>query len=106
MDLLAKTSLALIAWISLLLGKPFILQHAREHAPEERWHLPSFIYTCKIMTVVWGIIFLFSTAMSFWKLYFPGLSDGLFKVISLVTMLAGILFSLWYPKKVRRTEVA
>lgn len=106
MDLLAKLTLAIITWTSLLVDKPFILQYAREQAPETRWHLPSFIRTCKIMTVVWGLIFLFSAALSLWKLYYSGLNDGLFKIISFMPMIVGIIFSVWYPKKVRKTAAA
>src|SRR5208337_5429164 len=36
LDILAQGALAAIAWVSIFMGLPFVLQYARESAPPER----------------------------------------------------------------------
>jgi carotenoid cleavage dioxygenase len=54
MDLLARGSLAVIAWGSIIAGQPFSLQYARESVPEAYWHTPEFIRTGYFISICLG----------------------------------------------------
>ena len=43
LDILAQGTLAVIAWLSIFLGKPFVLQYARETVPPERQASPDLL---------------------------------------------------------------
>ena len=45
------------AWISLLMGRPFTLQYARESTPPEHWKTQVFLHANRIITIVWALAF-------------------------------------------------
>jgi hypothetical protein len=102
LDILAQGTLAAIAWLSIFLGKPFVLQYARETVPPERQADPVFYSTCRTLTVVWGMIFLISTAMSTGKTYGWWAGGPVYQVVSLALIGSGLWLNHWYPQYVRR----
>lgn len=46
-----------MASISLLVGKPFTLQFARESTPPEIWNLPQFLHANVVITLAWTAAF-------------------------------------------------
>lgn len=48
-------TIPLIIWVSLVIGKPFTLQYAKEQVPPEKWNSPLFIKINNILTVMWGV---------------------------------------------------
>ena len=54
LDILTKGAMAAIAWSSIFLGKPFVLQYARETVPPERQATPVFYRSCRTLSVIWG----------------------------------------------------
>ena len=50
--------LAVIALGSLVVGIPFVEQYAREMTPPERWKDPIFKRNARLLTTMWGVIFL------------------------------------------------
>jgi hypothetical protein len=46
-----------MASISLLVGKPFTLQFARESTPPEIWNLPVFLHANVVITLAWTAAF-------------------------------------------------
>ncbi|HWQ19931.1 MAG TPA: hypothetical protein VN455_09160, partial [Methanotrichaceae archaeon] len=62
--ILLNATLAAITWISLAVGRPFTEQYARLEVDKSRWDDPVFIRTNRIMTAVWGCIFLWSLGVS------------------------------------------
>jgi hypothetical protein len=54
---MANGALALIAGVSLLIGKPFTLGIAKLETPREFWDNPLFIRTNVIITAVWAASF-------------------------------------------------
>lgn len=54
---LSDTTLALVAWGSLIVGNPFTYDYAKEDWDEAFWDNPIFIKTNQIITAVWGVIF-------------------------------------------------
>lgn len=55
--LVVDTGLLLIILGSLLAGKPFTLQYAREGVPGEHWNTEAFVRTNKRITIAWAVAF-------------------------------------------------
>ena len=51
-------ALSAMAFGSIAAGSPFTLQYARDDWPREYWHLPQFVAVNRLMTAVWGVLFL------------------------------------------------
>jgi hypothetical protein len=101
LDILAQGALAAIAWVSIFMGLPFVLQYARESAPPERQASPLFYRSCLILSMLWGVIFLLSTGMSVGKTY-GWWAGGLgYQAVSLGLMGLGLGLNHWYPQYVR-----
>ena len=98
---LSDTTLALMAWGSLLAGNPFTYDYAKEDWDQAFWDNPIFIQTNQIITAVWGVIFTVQalvggTAMAL------GLEGAariiLVAVIPRSLLAIGITFSIWFPR--------
>ena len=102
LDILSHGTLAAITWLSIFVGKPFVLQYALETVPPERQGSPAFYRICRNLTVVWGIVFIVSTGMSVAKTY-GWWADGLsFQAVSLGSIGSGLWLNHWYPQYTRR----
>jgi cytochrome bd-type quinol oxidase subunit 2 len=64
MDLLSKTTLATIMWLTILMGKPFALQYAQKDAPKERWGDQKFIQGCRFISLTWAYLMSLSVGLS------------------------------------------
>jgi hypothetical protein len=102
LDILAKGTLAAIAWLSIFMGKPFVLQYARETAPPERQASPVFYRTCRTLAVIWGVVFLIATGMSVAKTYGWWTEGMAYQAVSLGLIGLGLWLNHWYPQYVRR----
>ena len=101
LDILAKGTLAAIAWLSIFLGKPFVLQYARETVPPERQASPVFYRTCRTLTVIWGVVFLIATGMSVAKTYGWWAGGMGYQAVSLGLIGLGLGLNHWYPQYAR-----
>jgi len=102
LDILSQGALAAIAWFSIFMGKPFVLQYARETVPPEWQALPTFYPTCRTLAMVWGVVFLISTGMSVAKTY-GWWAGGLgYQAVSLGLLGLGLWLNHWYPQYARR----
>jgi hypothetical protein len=101
LDILTSGTLAAIAWLSVFMGKPFVLQYARETVPPERQASPVFYPTCRTLSMIWGVIFLMSAGMSAGKTY-GWWAGGLgYQALSLTLIGLGLWLNHWYPQYVR-----
>ncbi|WP_316900310.1 hypothetical protein [Pseudodesulfovibrio indicus] len=96
---LVPATLAAIAWVSLLLGKPFVLQYAKESADPAIWEKPGFIAVCRHLTIVWGSLFIFSTLVALAKYLHLGGPGWLYSVLSSGPTLFGVAYTEWYKKR-------
>ncbi len=104
LDILSQGTLAAIAWLSIFIGKPFVLQYARETAPLERQASPVFYRTCRTLAVIWGVVFLIATGMSAAKTY-DWWAGGLgYQAVSLGLIGLGLGLNHWYPQYIRNRE--
>ena len=102
LDILSNGALAAIAWVSIFIGKPFVLQYALETVPPERQASPDFYRICRNLTVVWGVVFILSIGMSAARTY-GWWADGLgFRAVSLGLIGLGLWLNHWYPQYARR----
>lgn len=95
--LLSNSTLALIAWISLLVRKPFTIQYAKKLVTQDKWQHPLFLKINNILTATWGFIFLFSVSLNIAKIYFPAIEGWIYNIITYFPSLFGIWFSGWFP---------
>jgi len=105
LSILANGTLAAITWGSIFVGKPFVLQYARESAPPERQASPVFYSTCRNLSVIWGVIFLLGTGMSAGETYHLWAGGPGYQAVSLGLILLGLWLNHWYPQYVRRREI-
>lgn len=99
LSVLVPATLAAIAWVSLLVGKPFVLQYARESADPSIWEKPGFIAVCRHLTLVWGTLFVFSTLVALAKYLHLGGPGWLYSVLSTGPTLCGVAYTEWYKKR-------
>jgi hypothetical protein len=101
LDILAQGALAAIAWMSIFMGRPFVLQYARETAPPERQASPVFYRSCRILSMLWGVIFLIATGMSVGKTYGWWAGGIGYRAVSWGLIGLGLWLNHWYPQYVR-----
>lgn len=96
--LLSNGALAMIAWVSILIRKPFTIQYAKETVPSDQWKHPLFIKINYLLTAVWAILFSIGTALPLILLYQPSFSSSIFQIISWLPPVLGIWFTTWFPE--------
>lgn len=104
--LAGPATLALITLVSILIGKPFTLQYARESVAREYWESKPFILANYRITWAWFTAFLVMSV--------PDILDHLgrptpvwFKwLFSLGCCFGAVQFTVWYRKKVRAERQA
>ena len=99
--LVVDCGLLLIAATSMAIRNPFTLQYAREQTPQEFWNTPVFIRTNYIITAVWTLAFLVTTAAdataTFNKKFPLSLDIG----VGLAALALAVIFTARYPVLVR-----
>lgn len=98
---LANTALAAGAWGSLLVGRPFTLQSARQQTDPAHWDHPLFKRANVLITSAWAAAFTVNAAITWAALHWP-LPSLLVYGVSAAMLLGAIVFSAWYPKRIRR----
>ena len=95
---LAPALLALLAFGSLAVGRPFTTAFAREVAPPEVWADPRFLFVNRFLTVFWGMAFLFCAGLRHWR----GLPPAATLALSCLVMFLAALFTKGFPEWYRR----
>jgi hypothetical protein len=107
MDLLSNSALALVMWLTLLLGKPFVLQYVRRGLPREKWNDPSMIRGCRQMTIVWALLMTLSVLLSIIKRLplfdWPG---WVYFDLSLVIIASGLTYTTIIKRQKRLKRLA
>jgi hypothetical protein len=102
MDLLSNSALAFVMWLTLLMGKPFVLQYARRDLPAERWNDPGMIHGCRQMTIVWASLMSVSVVLSIIRrssfFHFPG---WFYFGLSLVIIVSGLAYTTVFKRQKR-----
>lgn len=105
MGMIANGFLTAIIWMTILTGKPFTLQYAREDLPKERWDDPRLVQSCRFLAIFWGLLMVFSTFVACFKVMRPGLyPEIVYSGISIGTIMGGALFTQFYKKYKRSSR--
>lgn len=99
-QLLSSIVIAVVALGSLVVGRPFTEYYARQQTPRESWDSPAFKQINRVLTAVWGLVFvvnaLCDVAVASW-----GASPDVFNwVVPIVAIVAAVRFTGWYPDHV------
>ncbi len=84
--LVVDAGLLLIVLGSLLLGKPFTIQYAREQVPPEYWNTAPFLETNRRITEVWAIAFAVMVIADILLLFAPQLSPHVGIVMTILAL--------------------
>ena len=102
MGILSYTTLAAVTWGSILVGKPFTIQYAKEEVDETLWNNPKFKRSNDIITAFWGVIFIINLGLNFYKFYHHELDGLIFLVTGWIFIIIGLVFTTQYTKYVRK----
>jgi hypothetical protein len=91
--------LFLIVLLSMLLGRPFTLQYAREQVPTGISNSPEFFRTNYIITAVWAAAFLIMTAIDAVMIYLPGTPHQVGILVTIAAIYGAYRFTQWYPTR-------
>lgn len=97
--LLSNVALTLIVLVSILIGKPFTIQYARESVPKERWNSPAFLHANYVITWVWFAAFVANALASGLDHLIPSLDIVANYVIAIIPFIAASMFTSWYRKR-------
>jgi hypothetical protein len=93
----SNSTLALIAWISILIRQPFTIQYAKLQVSKDKWNHPIFLKINYILTSVWGCIFLFNLMIHVLKVFYPTVNGWFYESTTYSASIFGILFTAWFP---------
>ncbi|MEV4093151.1 hypothetical protein [Streptosporangium saharense] len=95
---LVNAWLALTAWGSLAIRKPFTLGIARSMAPEEIWRTPRFYRVNAVITAVWGTAFVVAAVLLAVLLHVAPHATAVVIAVKVVTFVVPMVFTVRYPK--------
>jgi hypothetical protein len=94
--------LLLIVLFTMVLGRPFSLQYARERVAREHWDHPDFLRVNYVISAAWAVAFAVMTLADIVMAYAPDLPhvDGV--VTTVAALWAAAWFTGWYPDRHQR----
>jgi len=106
MGILANGTLAAGTWLTVLMGKPFTLDYAKEHTDPSLWNTPTFLKTNYVLTSAWGVVFLIGVLNAWLKMLNLGVPNWVFEVSQYACMLGTMFFTNWYTAYVKRQRIS
>ncbi|WP_431283071.1 hypothetical protein ACQW02_27355 [Humitalea sp. 24SJ18S-53] len=88
-----------IALLSMVIGRPFTLQYARESVPSAYWNNPEFLRTNQVITAAWALAFAVIVSMNLVMLYVPGVPRQLPIVVTILSVVAAAKFTTAYSER-------
>jgi hypothetical protein len=99
--LCVDTGLFAIVIVSMLMGRPFTLQYAREKVSPELWGSPTFVRTNYIITAAWAAAFAVMIVAELALLYVPGFPQRAGVIVIVLALVGAVKFTGWYPERVK-----
>ena len=90
-----------VTWASILAGRPFTLQYARESSPPEHWRDPAFLRANLIISVVWGLAFVLNIVLVVIALNPTDYPLVIGVIAPILTLAAASIFTTRYTRIVR-----
>jgi hypothetical protein len=100
--LCVDAGLSAVVLASMVAGRPFTLQYAREQVSPQLWNRPEFIQTNYVITGVWALAFFVMVLAEMALLYVPGLPPRAGVVVMILTLVGAVKFTGWYPEREKR----
>jgi hypothetical protein len=97
--LIVDIGLTAVVAFSLLIGRPFTLQYARERVPQELWSSPQFLRTNQIITLVWLAAFAAIILADLILLYMPNVPQKVGVFLTIGALYGAFKFTQSYPEK-------
>ncbi len=94
--------LLLIILLSMLVGRPFTLQYAREQVPVSVQSSPTFVKTNYILTAVWALAMAIVVVADLAMHFLPSLPLRLEILVMLAALGGAFWFTKWYPSQLRK----
>jgi hypothetical protein len=94
--------LLLIVLTTLIVGKPFTLQYAREQVPQNLWDTPQFVRSNYVITGVWSVAFLILVLADLILIYRADLPPKIGILATVLALVGALKFTQWYPEKIYR----
>jgi len=92
------TGIFLVTLGSIVFGKPFTLQYAREVVDAETLKVPGFLKANYIITSAWTLSMLLMMAGNVALIYVPGLPLWSGLLIAFAARNSAVYFTRWYPQ--------
>ena len=102
MGVLAMSVLSIGSWTSLLIGRPFTLDYARQRVDPSLWNDPRFLRVNRRLTAAWGVAFTINALLAFGKMQRFGVEPLAYELLTYACLIGTALFTSWYPAHVRR----
>ncbi|GLP77138.1 hypothetical protein TUM20983_42480 [Mycobacterium antarcticum] len=102
LGVLANVALAIGSWTTLLIGKPFTLEYARQHTDPSKWNSPLFIRTNEQLTAVWASVFTVNTLVAWLLMKHLLLPEWASHALSYAVLVGAATFTSWYPGHLRK----
>ena len=99
-QMLSSIVIAVVALGSLAVGRPFTEYYAKQQTPREYWNSPTFKQINRVITAVWGLVFVFNALCDAVVAYLGASSDVFNWVVPIVAIVAAVKFTGWYPDHV------
>lgn len=87
-----------ISLLSLIVGKPFVLQYALEEVDAETAKLPGFMQAVRLITWAWNAAFVLMIIGNVLAIYVPSLPLWSSIVIAFAARNSAAYFTTWYPR--------
>ncbi len=86
---------------SILIGRPFTLQYAREQVSPEVQDNPAFLRVNRTISAVWVLAFIVEAIASACVAWMPGLPPALPVAANVAALAGAVYFTAEYPKRIR-----
>ena len=91
-----------IVLFSLVIGRPFTIQYARENVPPGLWDSPQFVHTNRVITLVWLAAFAALIAADLILLYLPDVPHKLSVFLTIGALYGAFKFTMAYPDRANK----
>lgn len=98
-NIAASTAMFLTAAISIVIGRPFTLQYAREEVDASKWDHPLFKRANYVISTAWVVAFAITAAAAYASLALPGMGTLLNLGVPIASVTGAVLFMRVYRRR-------
>lgn len=98
---LSNAALGGIMLLSIVVGRPFTRQYAKESTPPELWETAPFKHITLVLTWMWVVIMAVNTVLSWLAVEFPDQDLWLSEILPIASIIVGLRLNHWYPEHER-----